>query len=78
MPTVRPRTAKSRVMFNTKFPEWRRCMDTCTKYRGARAPAVADQAEMEELRLWAYNTTIDPVTQHPYEYGGKLFWMAYK
>ena len=71
------RTAKSRLMFNTVFPEWRRCMDTCTKYRGARAPAVADQAEMEELRLWAHNTTIDPVTQSSYEYGGMFFWMAY-
>ena len=53
-------------------------MDTCTKYQGARAPAVVDQVEMEELKLWAYNTTIDPVTQHPYEYGGKFFWMAYR
>ena len=77
MPTVCSRTAKSRLMFNTKFPEWRRCMDTCTKYRGARAPAGADQAEMEELRLWAHNTTIDPVTQSSYEYGGMFFWMAY-
>ena len=77
MPTVCSRTAKSRLMFNTKFPEWRRCMDTCTKYRGARAPAVANQAEMEELRLWAHNTTIDPVTQSSYEYGGMFFWMAY-
>ena len=65
-------------MFNTLFPDWRECMDTCTKYKGARAASFSNQAEMDEVVRWYKNTTIDPATGDNYEYGGFFWWMPYR
>ena len=70
------RSPKSRVMFNTLFPDWRECMDTCTKYNEAQAPSFTSWGEFEDMLHWYRNTTLDPVTSEPYEYGGKFWWVA--
>ena len=63
-------------MFNTLFPDWTECMDTCTKYNEAQAPSFASWEEFEDMLHWYRNTTLDPVTSEPYEYGGKFWWVA--
>ena len=72
------RTSMSRVMFNTIFPVYTECMDTCTKYKGARAASFSNQGEMDEVVRWYKNTTIDPVTGDNYEYGGFFWWMPFR
>ena len=53
----------SRVQFNTIALEWSDCMATCPKYNRALVPSFTDQAEMEELIKWLFDTTTDPSTE---------------
>ena len=63
-------------MFNTIFPDWTECMDTCTKYNEAKAPSFTSWEEFEDMLHWYRNTTLDPDNNKPYEYGGKMWWVA--
>ena len=69
----------SRILFPTQANVWSKCMDKCLKYRGARAPSFTDQAGMERILTWTYNTTTDPATgtYHADAYG-LAFWIPFR
>ena len=70
---------KSRVLFNSQSPQWSQCMDTCPKYSGAKAPSFTDRAQLDELIVWALNTTTDPASFTLYEDAiGRSFWIPFR
>ena len=73
------RPEMSRILFPTQANVWSKCMDNCLKYRGARAPSFTDQAGMERILTWTYNTTTDPATgtYHADAYG-LAFWIPFR
>ena len=73
------RPAPSRVKFNTYAMKWSACMDTCPKYNRAMVPSYTSLAGLEELQVWSYNITTDPVTRTIYEDGfSRAFWLPFR
>ena len=73
------RPAPSRVKFNTYAMKWSACMDTCPKYNRAMVPSYTSLAGLEELQVWSYNVTTDPVTRTIYEDGfSRAFWLPFR
>ena len=73
------RTERSRLLFNTQFFKWSKCMDTCDKYNRAKAPSFSDQRKLDMLIEWAFNTTRAPITLTLYEDAiTSAFWIPYR
>ena len=54
-------------------------MDTCPKYNRAMVPSYSSLAGLEELQVWSYNITTDPVTRTIYEDGfSRAFWLPFR
>ena len=54
-------------------------MDTCPKYNRAVVPSYTSLAGMEELQVWSYNITTDPVTKTIYEDAfSTSFWLPFR
>ena len=69
----------SRIKFNTQAPEWKECMDKCSKYNRASAPSFTNQEELGALIRWNYNTTTDPSTNTLYpDTLGKAIWLPFR
>ena len=67
------------MKFNTYAMKWSACMDTCPKYNRAMVPSYTSLAGLEELQVWSYNVTTDPVTKTIYEDGfSRAFWLPFR
>ena len=70
---------KAHVLFNTHGSDWFRCMEKCPMYNRALAPSFTSEEEMAELRMWAYNTTTDPISKTHYEDSfGRSIWIPFR